>query len=80
MTKYISSDKNNNASTEFLELSLESASSRSLSIESSKNISKVEITIPSNNCSFEKKQLSLSTVPAELTMEIVKCFLTKGDC
>jgi len=53
----------------------------SFSVKSERNISKIEICIPdkSNSISFDKKRLSLISVPADLSIEVIKCFLQQGS-
>lgn len=76
MTKYISPI---NDSTEFVELSLKSSTrSSTLSGQEIHTISKIDISVPMEKRTFEKNQLSMSSVPADIAIEIVKCFLKEG--
>lgn len=63
------------SSPEFVELALESSTSCRVSRQEISNVSKIDISIPSNFSILDKNQLSMSSVPAEIAIEIVKRFL-----
>ena len=63
------------SSPEFVELSLDSSAFCTVSRREISNVSKIDISIPINSSCLDKNQLSMSSVPAEIAIEIVKLFL-----
>ena len=66
------------SSSEFVELSLDSSASCTVPRQAISNVSKIDISIPTNSSFLDKNQLSMSSVPAEIAIEIVKRFLAGG--